>query len=76
MPWTKIRVLTNLRKEMVRVMDRIVALDAKPDYLNNGGGLRPRANAPVRAPPASAEGPNTPARPARRGHGSNRPMRH
>ncbi len=48
MPWTNISHPYNSRKETVRVMDRIVALDAKPAYLYNGGAFWPRADAPDR----------------------------
>ncbi len=37
-------------KETVRVMDRIIARDARPAYLYNGGVLWPRADAPGRPP--------------------------
>ncbi len=69
------RVALKGTEEATRVMDRIVALDAKPAYLYNGGGLWSRADAPVRAPPLSAKSPNTPTRPTRRAFGSSRPMR-
>ncbi len=38
-------------KEAAEVMARVIARDAKPDYLYNGGVLWLRAGAPDRAPP-------------------------
>ncbi len=38
-------------EEAARVMEVVIARDAKPDYLHNGGILQPRMNAPDRAPP-------------------------